>query len=172
MSKLKKGIIFPFLLLGFIVQAQNRTIGGKILSSTNEPVSGTSVLVKGTNNGTTTNSEGSFSLSVPTGPVTLLISNVGFSQLNFQRLIGGSDHDRAQTIFNTFDNGFIINGASFSFGVGNVDATLIKTDIFGQIIWSYAYGTNVYDNSEFAIETSNRDILCVGRSNVQSGFPT
>ena len=78
MSKLKKGIIIPFLLLGFIVQAQNRTIGGKVLSSTNEPVSGTSVLVKGTNNGTTTNIEGSFSLSVPTGPVTLLISNVGF----------------------------------------------------------------------------------------------
>lgn len=99
-------------------------------------------------------------------------SSVAFCQLNFHHLIGGSDHDRAQTIFNSFDNGFIINGASFSFGAGNVDATLIKTDIFGQIIWSYAYGTSVYDNSEFAIETSNHDILCVGRSNVQSGFPT
>ena len=54
--------------------------------------------------------------------------NVAFCQFNFQHLIGGSDHDRAQTIFNSFDNGFIINGASFSFGLGNVDATLIKTD--------------------------------------------
>lgn len=105
-------------------------------------------------------------------PLFVFNLNVVFSQLNFQHLIGGSDHDRAQTIFNTFDNGFIINGASFSFGAGNVDATLIKTDSLGQIIWSYAYGTTVYDNSEFAIETSNHDILCAGRSNVQSGFPT
>ena len=98
--------------------------------------------------------------------------NVGYNQLNFQHLIGGSDHDRAQTIFNTYDNGFIINGASFSFGAGNVDAILIKTGNQGQILWSYAYGTSVYDNSEFAIETSNHDILCAGRSNIQSGFPT
>ena len=81
MRKLKNGIIIPFLLLGFIVHAQNRTIGGKILSSTNEPVSGASVMVKGTTIGTTTNIEGSFSLNVSPGTVTLLISNVGFTAM-------------------------------------------------------------------------------------------
>ncbi|MGZ8558403.1 MAG: carboxypeptidase-like regulatory domain-containing protein, partial [Chitinophagaceae bacterium] len=89
MSKLKKGIIIPFLLLlGFIVQAQNRTIGGKVLSSTNDPVSGASVMVKGTTNGTTTNIEGSFSLNVPAGAVTLLISNVGFTAI--ERVVGAN----------------------------------------------------------------------------------
>ena len=95
-----------------------------------------------------------------------------FGQFNFQHLIGGSDNDRAQTIFNSFDNGYIVNGASFSFGVGNVDATLIKTDNQGQIIWSFAYGTSVYDNSEFALETFDHSIICVGRSNISTGLPS
>ncbi len=103
---------------------------------------------------------------------SFLISSNAFSQYNFQHLIGGIDNDRAQTLFNTFDNGFIINGASFSFGIGNVDATLMKTDNQGQIIWSFAYGTTEYDNSEFAIETFDHKIVCSGRSNLQAGLPT
>ena len=95
-----------------------------------------------------------------------------YGQFNFQHLIGGADNDRAQTIFSTFDNGFIVNGASFSFGIGDVDATLFKTDNQGQIIWSFAYGTPVYDNSEYAIETSDHNIVCAGRSNLQAGSPT
>ncbi len=96
----------------------------------------------------------------------------GSAQNNFQHLIGGSDHERAQTIFSTFDNGYIVNGASFSFGVGDVDALLIKTDSLGIILWSNAYGTVSYDNSEFAIETIDHGIACTGRSNIQNGFPS
>ncbi len=103
---------------------------------------------------------------------SVFMLNDTFGQFNFQHLIGGSDHDRAQTIFNAYDGGFIINGASFSFGVGNVDATLIKTDNQGQINWSFAYGTSEYDNSEFALETFDHKIVCAGRSNISPGFPT
>ena len=102
----------------------------------------------------------------------LLSAKITFSQIRFHHLIGGPDNDRAQTVFNTFDNGYILNGASFSFGVGDVDANLIKTDIQGQVLWSKAYGTSAYDNSEFAIETFDHNIVCTGRSNIQNGFPT
>jgi len=102
----------------------------------------------------------------------LLVFKTGLAQNRFHHLIGGSDHERAQTVFNTFDNGYIVNGASFSFGIGDVDALLIKTDSLGQILWSKAYGTTVYDNSEFAIEASDHGIVCSGRSNVQTGFPS
>ncbi len=95
-----------------------------------------------------------------------------FSQFNFQHLIGGIGNDRAQTIFNTYDNCFIVNGASLSFGAGNADATLIKTDNQGRVIWSFAYGTTEYDNSEFALETFDRKIVCAGRSNIQAGLPS
>jgi hypothetical protein len=104
--------------------------------------------------------------------LVFIFSNNVFAQYRFQHIIGGNDHDRAQTIFNTYDGGFIVNGASFSFGAGNVDATLMKTDNQGQLIWSKAYGTITYDNSEYAIEASDHSIFCCGRSNLQPGFPS
>lgn len=103
---------------------------------------------------------------------TCLVITKAYCQFNFQQLIGGTGNDRAQTIFNTYDNGYIVNGASLSFGAGNADATLIKTDNQGLVIWSFAYGTIDYDNSEFALETFDRKIVCAGRSNIQAGLPS
>jgi hypothetical protein len=94
------------------------------------------------------------------------------AQSSFQRIIGGSDAERAQTIFNTFDGGYLINGASFSFGAGSVDVVLVKLDNQGQTLWSKTYGTIDYDNAEYAIESSDKGIVCAGRSNQQAGLPS
>lgn len=74
---LSKLLLIPFLFLCLWAQAQSRIIKGTV-SSEQGPVSGASVLVKGTNNGTTSGSDGTFTLSVPEGSVTLVISSVGF----------------------------------------------------------------------------------------------
>lgn len=56
-----------------------QTISGKITDTKNEPLVGASVLVKGTTNGTVTNTEGGFSLNnVPKGS-TLVVSFVGYA---------------------------------------------------------------------------------------------
>ena len=104
--------------------------------------------------------------------VVTLISLHTYSQYNFHKLIGGNNHDRAQTAFSTSDNNYIVNGATLSFGQGSADAMLVKLDSTGQTIWSFVYGTTDYDNSEYAIETFDRNIVSAGRSNIQSGFPT
>lgn len=57
--------------------AQNITVTGKVTDTTSEPVIGASVVVKGTNNGTITNFEGDFTLSVRKGDV-LHISYIGY----------------------------------------------------------------------------------------------
>lgn len=54
------------------------TIRGKITGEAGVPLSGVSVLVKGTTTGTTTNNDGSFSLTVANANVTLVISSVGY----------------------------------------------------------------------------------------------
>jgi len=64
------------LLIGTAV-AQNVTVNGKVLDEKGEPVSGASILVKGTQNGTTANAMGAFTLSAPTGS-TLVVSALGF----------------------------------------------------------------------------------------------
>src|SRR5690349_17443830 len=71
--------ILTCLLLSVALHAQTRAVKGKVLSQNNQPVSGASVQVKGRSIGTTTATDGSFSLNVPTSNVTLVISFVGFA---------------------------------------------------------------------------------------------
>lgn len=56
------------------------TVTGKVLGEGGIPLAGASVQVKGTTNGTTTNNEGSFSLTVPDANVTLVISSIGYEE--------------------------------------------------------------------------------------------
>ena len=59
--------------------AQNVTLTGSIKNNcTKETLPAVSVLVKGTNQGTYTDSKGDFKLTVAKLPVTLVISSVGF----------------------------------------------------------------------------------------------
>src|SRR5687767_3843982 len=61
--------------------AQGRTVTGKVTDENGNPVSGVSVLVRGTNQGTTTKPDGSFIITVPAN-ATLSISSVGFATQN------------------------------------------------------------------------------------------
>ncbi len=67
-----------FLLLASIALGQT-TVTGKVLDrSKNQPISGATVAVKGTNVATITSETGAFSIVVPQGRNTLTISFVGF----------------------------------------------------------------------------------------------
>jgi len=95
-----------------------------------------------------------------------------FPQITFQRLIGGPQHERSQTLFSTFDGAYVVNAATGSFGAGDIDMMLIKLDATGNILWSNSYGTTVYDNAEFSIETTDHNLVSAGRSNINGGSPT
>ncbi|HUC82708.1 MAG TPA: SusC/RagA family TonB-linked outer membrane protein, partial [Flavisolibacter sp.] len=72
------GLLFLLTaLLAFSAFAQTITVRGRVTNETNQPVAGASVLVKGTTNGTTTNDNGEYQISVP-GNGTLVISSVGY----------------------------------------------------------------------------------------------
>lgn len=73
-------VLFLFLA-GFIPfgLAQERTITGTVTTSdTKETLPGTSVVLKGTTTGTTTDIDGNFTLSVPSGTVILEFSYIGY----------------------------------------------------------------------------------------------
>lgn len=64
------------LLVTVISIAQTRSITGRVLDETGAPVSGASVLIKGTNTGASANANGDFNINAKTGDV-LVISAVG-----------------------------------------------------------------------------------------------
>lgn len=74
-------LLFFTTLLTFLCVTTTfaQTISGKITDTKNEPLVGASVLVKGTNNGTITNTEGAFSLNNVAKGSTLVVSFVGYS---------------------------------------------------------------------------------------------
>ncbi|HLZ88309.1 MAG TPA: carboxypeptidase-like regulatory domain-containing protein, partial [Puia sp.] len=53
-------------------------VGGRVVNGAGQPLEGVSVVVKGTNIGTTTNANGEFSLNVPDRQSVLVISYIGY----------------------------------------------------------------------------------------------
>lgn len=70
-------VLFLMALAPQQVYAQNITVTGVVVDSFNEPLTGANVQVVGTTTGTTTDLDGNFSLSCPTGSL-LTISYIGY----------------------------------------------------------------------------------------------
>ncbi|NVO30522.1 SusC/RagA family TonB-linked outer membrane protein [Hymenobacter lapidiphilus] len=69
------------------VAAQTRTVSGRVTDrGTGEGLPGVTVLLKGSSNGISTNSDGSYTLTVPTTGGTLVFSSIGF--VSVERQIG------------------------------------------------------------------------------------
>ena len=69
-------------LFGLYVQAQNRTVKGRVLSAEDkEPLIGATVKIPGTSIGVVTDIDGNFSLEVPDKDKTLVIEFLGMSTL-------------------------------------------------------------------------------------------
>ncbi len=76
---MRKIILTMLVAVAFVLNAaaQDRTITGRILDEKGVPVSGVSVLVKGTSLGVNTSSDGTYSIKVPAQAQTLIISSIG-----------------------------------------------------------------------------------------------
>lgn len=82
--------------------------------------------------------------------------------LEWQKTIGGNDWDFAHSIEQTLDGGFIISGTTYSFGYGNADGYVIKTDALGNIIWSKTYGGKRDDEFKSVIQTADGNYVLTG----------
>src|SRR6218665_1142411 len=75
---LKNALLGLMMLLTATAWAQDATVTGKVSSSDdNSPMPGVNILERGTSNGTTTDSDGKFSVNVGAG-ATLVFSFVGY----------------------------------------------------------------------------------------------
>ncbi len=73
--------ILPMLCLSLPALAQDKTVTGKVTDAKDgTPLAGASVIITGTNRGTTTKADGSFSLTISGTAVTLTVSSVGYDQ--------------------------------------------------------------------------------------------
>ena len=74
-----------------------RTVSGTVTSDNGEPLPGVTVIVKGTTIGATTNAAGEYSLTVPEGGNTLVISSIGFEKKEVPVSASGAVNARLTT---------------------------------------------------------------------------
>lgn len=75
----------PMLIMGLLLSvtalfAQTKAISGKVVDESGAPIANASVLVKGTTIGTTTKSDGTYTINVPATAKDLVISSVNYSK--------------------------------------------------------------------------------------------
>jgi hypothetical protein len=75
---------------------------------------------------------------------------------------GGSADDIAQAVKISSDGGYILFGTTFSFGAGDADFLLIKTDPSGNIQWSKTYGGTIEERGFSFHQTPDGGYVLVG----------
>ena len=85
-------------------------------------------------------------------------------QQNFQRTYGGQRSDIISDVRPTPDGGYIIAGRTASFGSGDEDGFLLKTDHLGVVQWGYTYGAARTDGFFRIILTNDGGYLAVGQT--------
>lgn len=76
---MKQVLVFLIVFLNFYTLSVAQKVSGTVIdSSSDEPLAGATILEKGTTNGTVTDSEGDFSLSLNKTPAVVTISYIGF----------------------------------------------------------------------------------------------
>jgi hypothetical protein len=75
---------------------------------------------------------------------------------------GGIDYDCGSSVQQTADGGFIISGYSSSFGAGNYDIFLIKTDSNGTTEWDKTFGGSGGDICGSVMQTDDGGFILAG----------
>ena len=82
--------------------------------------------------------------------------------LVWQKTIGGADWDFAYSLQATTDGGFIIGGTTYSYGHGNADGYIVKTDANGDTLWTKTYGGLKDDEFKSVIQTADLNYALTG----------
>jgi hypothetical protein len=78
------------------------------------------------------------------------------------RTFGGEGGDGGSSVQQTSDGGYIIAGRTFSFGAGSYDVYLIKTNAFGDTLWTRTYGGRGVDYGTSVQQTSDGGYIVAG----------
>ncbi len=137
-----------------ILLTTNRVLNNKFIKKTNLKFQPKIETENGSINVTTIGSRDGKSSQI------LLTKNYKNGNEIWSQQFGGKSYDKASSILAT-DDGYIIIGSTSSYGEGNYDMFVIKTDKKGKKIWQNTYGTFGNDYG-YSIEAVNSGYILKG----------
>ena len=88
----------------------------------------------------------------------------GAPPLQWQKTFGGIGWDEGRSVQQTSDGGYIITGFTRSFGQGDADVYLVKTDSNGNDVWQKNYGGIGDDKGAVVHQTSDSGYIIAGQT--------
>jgi len=96
--------------------------------------------------------------------ILLCLPMIGFGQ-GWETTFGGASADVGQSVQQTTDGGYIITGLTHSYGNGNSDVYLLKTDVNGVEQWSQTFGGTDDDWGMSVQQTTDGGYIITGYTN-------
>lgn len=91
--------------------------------------------------------------------VAIVLGMVVHTSTSFERVVGGPNLDRGVFVSPTSDGGYVAVGVTQSFGAGNDDIYLVRTDAAGEVLWTQTYGGPENDNGWSVHEHDGRLVV-------------
>jgi hypothetical protein len=105
-----------------------------------------------------------FTGSFGAGGDIFLIKTDANGNVQWAKTYGGTDEDYVYSVQQTSDGGYIVAGATWSFGAGWRDIFLIKTDANGNVQWAKTYGGGSDDYAYSVQQTSDGGYIVAGET--------
>ena len=107
----------------------------------------------------------SFGVGAPTYPNAFLVKTDATGDLMWNKTFGGAATEYAYSIIETSDGGYAFAGGSSSYGAGQRDMWLVKTDCNGNIQWSKLSGGSNDEQALSLIEANEGGFALAGWTN-------
>lgn len=95
----------------------------------------------------------------------LFFAHSSCAQITFQKTYGGMQDDGFYSVQQTYDSGYVAVGLTKSFGAGNYDIYLVKTDLNGDTLWTRTYGGTGRDIGYYVRQTTDSGYIVIGSTN-------